>query len=883
MKYSLFFIFFLFSVGLQAQQKTIKLTAKEIALEDFILILESDYDLLFSYKEEAIQNITVTPPKEKKTINNFLTSILKNTVLKHEIVNDNYIMLTEKTASEISTIDTKPKQKICGQVIDQLTQHPLEFANVYLKKSQTGASTSEDGQFQFETSLTKDDTLIISYIGYQEKRMAANLFTKKPCQSVALDYLLMDEDFVIVTDYLTDGITLNNNTAHTELRPQKIGALPGQAEPDVLKTIQFLPGVSSADGTSSSINIRGGTADQNLILWEDIPIYHSAHYFGNISAFNPYIIDKAKVYRGGFEAAYGGRISGVIDLTSGNDFSKENKFGAGINMINAFANGDVSFLNNKAKIIFSLRRSYDELVLTPTFEQMVRRVNKGILIDVPSSGRLPDGIDIRSQFKFIDSNLKASYQISPQDEIAVSWFYTDNDFDSEVMDDNVKSEQEDRLFMESRGTSLVWNRDWANNFSTKLTALSTDYEYDYDYSLRTIGESQLNKSGLKKSSIIERQFHLVNNYRTQANHSFKFGYQFINYDINFQIKKDARDNNRINQNQLNDSSVHTAHLAFNSAKDKKLGLDAGLRFSHFQKNKSNYFEPRLRLWYQVNDAINLHVNAGKYYQFLSQVIEIEGDESSIETPVWVLAGSNDVPVLDATQVQVGLIFQKKSWLIDAQAYYKTIEGLTSLSSDFDEDLGRGFILGSATIRGIDILIKKRWKNYRSWVSYAFCQNTHQFSEFFDPTFDAPTERPHAFHWVNQYTLNNWQFAAGWKLVSGTPYADIDNFDIRISPSMGGMMNGQNQETIRPLVLRFNDKRLRPMHHLDASVNYTLVPKSNKWKGVFGLSVFNLYVQNNIYSRDLSIIRRPDKQESELAYINKSDLRLTPNLVVRFEW
>ena len=882
MKYSLLFIFFLCSFGLTAQKKVIKIDTKETSLENVILLLESDYNYLFSYKEDAIENISVTPPSEEKTIADFLTTILKDSPLQFEIVNNNYIILTEKSASDISTIEKKTKQNLCGKVVDKLTQSPLELANIYLKNSQKGATTNEDGSFQFETLIEQEDSLVISYIGYQEEIFPVDFFANKPCPSIALDYLLMGEDFIVVTDYLTDGISLNNNAAYTELRPQKIGALPGQAEPDVFKTIQFLPGISSADGTSSSINIRGGTSDQNLILWEEIPIYHSAHYFGNISAFNPYIIDKAKVYRGGFEAAYGGRISGVIDLKSGNDFTKKNKFGVGANMVNVFTNGNVSLLNNKANLIFSLRRSYDELGRTPTFEQMVKRVNQGVLLEIPNTGKIPTGIKISNQFNFLDSNIKASYQISNKDNIAVSWFYTDNDFESTINDNNEDNEQRDSLFMESKGVSIVWKHDWGNNFSSKITALNTDYRYDYKYSLRNTERNNSIKSGLKKSSIIEQQIHLVNSYKTNQNHTLKFGYQLVDYDIDFEVKKKTRENNQIDKNQLNNSLVNTAHVAFNSAKDKKMGIDVGLRFSHFQKNNQSYFEPRLRLWYQVTDALNFHINAGQYHQFLSQVIEIEGDESSIETPVWVLAGGDDVPVLNAKQIQVGLVFQKKSWLVDIQAYYKTIDGLTSLSSDFDEDLARGFLLGSASIKGIDVLIKKRWQNYRAWVSYAFNQNTHEFPDFFDDTFSAPNERPHALHFVNQYTLKNWQFSLGWKIVSGTPYADRRNFEIKQSPPTNGMMDSEPQQTIRPTVLVFNDQRLPFLHHLDCSVNYTLVPKNNKWKGVFGLSIFNMYDKNNTYYRGLSIDEKSN-QPNEIAYSSKKDLKFTPNLVIRFEW
>ena len=239
----------------------------------------------------------------------------------------------------------------------------------------------------------------------------------------------------MVTAYLTDGVSTQDNGSYTQLKPYRVKALPGQVEPDVLKTIQFLPGISSPDGSASSISIRGGTPDQNLILWEDIPVYHTAHYFGNLSAFNPYIIDQAKIYRGGFNSEYGGRISGVIDLKTEDLSYGKSEYGVGINFINAFANGKVSFLENKVSLVFSVRRSISEIWRSPTFKNFSQRVHRGILFQTPTNKDLPEGIEIDDTFYFFDSNVKASFQISKKDKISIAGFFGQNDFQSVLKND----------------------------------------------------------------------------------------------------------------------------------------------------------------------------------------------------------------------------------------------------------------------------------------------------------------------------------------------------------------------------------------------------------------------------------------------------------------
>ncbi len=266
---------------------------------------------------------------------------------------------------------------------------PLAYANVYVKKSQKGTVTQDDGSFSFSIPENGQATLVVSYIGYEEQTFPITIFTKKPCRSITLEYLDYGENFIVVTDYLTSGIQKNDNGGHTNIQVNKMGALPGLVEPDVLKTIQFLPGVTAPDGTASGICIRGGTPDQNLILWEDIPIYHAAHYFGSISAFSPYIISEAKVFRGGFGAEYGGRISGIIDLSSDvNPYSKRN-FGAGFNFLNTFTHGQLQLLDKKIGVVYSVRRSVSDWWESPTFENFSTKVKQGVILQNVRGGELP--------------------------------------------------------------------------------------------------------------------------------------------------------------------------------------------------------------------------------------------------------------------------------------------------------------------------------------------------------------------------------------------------------------------------------------------------------------------------------------------------------------
>ncbi|MEM6967366.1 MAG: TonB-dependent receptor, partial [Bacteroidota bacterium] len=865
------------SISLFSQQKKIELPPHPTPLKSVFEYLEKEHGFHFSYKEKDNAGISVTPPRGKKNINDFLKNILTTKGLQFEIVDRNYIVISKTQLSEKLKIPDKTS-KLCGRVIDKFTNEPLSFANVYIQKTQEGVSTDEAGFFDFKIKIRPTDTVVISYVGYQEQKIAAQKIADRPCLDVALDYFEFAAGLIVVKDYLTDGIDLSENGIATTLQPNRIGSLPGQVEPDILKTIQFLPGITSTDGSASNISIRGGTSDQNLILWENIPIYHSAHYFGMISAFNPYIINEAKVYRGGFDANYGGRISGVIDLKSDGANLSKNKLNAGVNFINAFANGSFLLPNKKASVVFSVRRSYADLWKSPTFTNISRRIHQGVLFESTNINRLPRGVTIEDNFIFQDANLKTTFRPSDKAEISVAGFYMNNNFDAQIRNNELMQRQRDSLYLQNTGLNFTWKHQWSNQFSTEWIGVFTDYNYDYDYSLVTMSQNGLNREGIKESRIQEGQLQFINQYRFSNQNTLDVGYQHSDYDVSYQITRLIQGNANADRAQDNSSKVHNFFTKWNYAIHDKFGFNAGLRYSYFQEANQSVWEPRFRLWYRPDKHWNFYFNTGIYHQFISELIEIQGDQSFIETPVWVLAGNLEmeanIPVLRSIQHQVGAVFEKNNWLLDVQFYLKNIDGLTSLASGFDDELTNRFHTGEARIFGFDFLLKKRIRNYRTWLSYSYTDALYRFDTFFDTEFTPANNLPHVFHWVHLIEVKPFEFSVGWKYASSTPYSDRAFFNVRVNPPSPDVPPGH---VVEPLEQSINSRRLPYVHQLDVSVMYQFKPKrSDQWKGTIGLSVFNVYNQENLYQRGFLVDIDP-MEPPRLRYFNKSDLRFTPNL------
>ncbi|MEM1321191.1 MAG: carboxypeptidase-like regulatory domain-containing protein [Bacteroidota bacterium] len=878
-KYLLAFILLCGSVSLWAQTGRYQLKVEDRALEEVIKDLENRYQLLFSYKEKDVKEVSITADIDRDLLRAFFQQLLQKTDLQFEIVDSNYIILTRKKKAPKQLSETKKEPRIlpllCGTIIDSITRDPLPAASIYIERSQRGVYSAADGRFQLRSALAPDDMLVISFVGYQEKRLPARTFVDSNCPLIQLRYLDFGEDFIVVTDYLTDGVDLGDKGAATLLRPGRVGALPGQAEPDVLSTIQLLPGISSPDGEASGIYIRGGTPDQNLILWEDIPIYHSAHYFGMISAFNPYITDKVEVYRGGFGADYGARVSGVIDMKSPDTSLPESNFGAGSNFINAYTYGKLSLLNNNVAFTYSLRRSLGELWQSPTFENIDERNEQGLILGDQSLSQLPDHITVNNDFNFFDAHFKVAARLSERDELSAAYFYGNNEFEDVIRDNRVEVEQRDTLNLDNWGASLTWKRNWSEQWESKLVGLRTRYILDYQFLMQDFQINTSERSGGKDNQVEEQQIHFSNRFKMKKGVTLKAGYHFTHYDFSYQLTEQIRDLPPISEEQARRSSLHTGYVELSTSKEKKMGADLGLRFSHYQRNQTNYWEPRLRLWYEINPELRLHASAGKYHQFLGQLLEFKGNEAGINVPIWVLAGTNQVPVQGANQYQIGGVYHKKSWVVDLQVYYKDIDGLTSRATGFDGLPQGKFVMGMTRIKGIDLLVKKRWNNFRTWISYSLSEANYFFESFIDPEFAAPFDQRHLLSWVNLWKYKDFEFSLGLTLQSGKPYSVMDRIDVRQDP-MG-------RRTAHAIYDDYNDTRLPLQHFLNASVLYNFYPKNgDKWKGVLGLSFYNIYNTTNVYSRDYYIAGRRN-QPFRIDSFDKVGLGFTPNAVIRIEW
>ncbi|MFG6685335.1 TonB-dependent receptor domain-containing protein [Mariniflexile sp. HNIBRBA6329] len=676
---------------------------------------------------------------------------------------------------------------------------------------------------------------------------------------------------VLIKEYITSGIRKKSDDASISLSPKALGIIPGLTEPDVLQSIQLIPGVQSPTETASGLYIRGGTPDQNLILWDGIKMYHSGHFFGTISAFNPYITEEIKLYKNGTKARYGNRISGVIDIASDNNIPETLEGGMGFNMTHADAYLKTP-LNQNAVIMASARRSITDAFNTETFKNLSKRVFQETKI---SNGNvLQEGDEVtttKDLFYFTDFTLKAILKPSPNNKISVSSLFTKNKLDYGFLIEEFDEASQDKLDIENQGASLNWSHNYSNVFSHALSVYYSNYDLEY-VGFNSIPDEFSDQ--LSKSNVIEDLgFSFDTDWSLNESSSLGFGYQFSSNKVNFKLAFEDSEAPEDNYNESNEetNNLHAVYSDFKLKKADRWLLNLGIRANYFSVLDKAFVEPRIQFESKLYKNLKFKASVEILHQAVSQVLEFNTQEFGLENQIWVLSDGNEAPLLKSFQLTSGFIFNKNGWNIDIEGYYKKIEGLTSLTLGFD-NIGQLFSEGKSDVIGLDVLINKKIKDYRTWLSYSITENEFTFNNINGGnSFSGNSDITHHLTWSHTYDWKNFNVSLGWNIRTGIPYTKANGIT----------------DTTEGFVIDFdktNGSRLPDYHRLDISTTYKFnLSENSKWKGKIGLSLLNIYNRENILSRTYEIRQGAASDAERLREINKSSLGITPNLVFRVEF
>ena len=734
------------------------------------------------------------------------------------------------------------KYTISGTVLDATNNETLIGVNIYVPELKIGTTTNAYG-FYSMTIPEGTYTFEFSYVGFHTltEQIALNENIKK---NVSLDSGELLEEVII-----TEKARANIRKAEMSVNKLSIATIKKMpvvlGEVDVIKSILLLPGVTNAGEGASGFNVRGGGADQNLILLDEAVIFNSSHVFGFFSVFNPDAIKDLKLYKGGIPARYGGRGSSVLDIDQKDGNSKSFQMNGGIGLISSRLLAEGPIVKDKGSFLIGGRGSYAHLFL-----------------------KLADNDNAAY---FYDLNAKLSYKLDDRNSLYMSGYFGRDVFKLADSFTNIYG---------NSTLNLRWNHLYNDNLFSNLSLIYSDYYYGL--TLDFVGFQY--DSGIKN-------YNIKYDFKNYISDKFKlnFGVNGIYYDFNPGTISPTSSASGINARQLEQKYAFEPALYVEAEHDltKKWSLMYGLRYSMFYRlgqstvnlyandeavtfnenlkiyekgkpigteffgsNKTlasfDNLEPRFAVSYAVND--NQAIKAS--YNRMTQYLQLISNTSS-PTPldVWTPSDRYIKPQI-VDQVAMGFFqnFKQDDYTLEVETFYKTVQNRIDYIDGADlianEALEQIILNGKLRAYGLEVMFRKNTGKFNGWISYTLSRSEQQ-TPGRTPTelginngnwYKSAYDKLHNVAVTTAYDLNEkWSFGANFILQSGQPVT---------------FPNGQYQYqdiTIPSYGLR-NEERLPTFHHLDLAATYTPKPNKKKgWQGEWVFSVYNVYNRQNAAS------------------------------------
>ena len=817
---------------------------KAILLKTILDNLALQHNVNFNYIEEEIIIFKLIPPDEKHSLKKKLDYISDKTKIEFKFISDNFISVLN---------DKKLDKPFCGYLIDSESQQVVEAATVHIIGTNYSVSSNEKGYFELQLRSAND--IEISHVNYKKITIKPEELYTKICPTFTLKLQINELEEVITEVYLTKGISKKVDGSY-EIKPKKFGLLPGLTEPDVFETIKQIPGITSTDETESNINVRGGTHDQNLFLWNGIRLFQTSHFFGLISALNPHLAHNIKVIKNGSSAFYGESVSSVIDISTHNPNIEERNASIGLNMINS----DFYFkfkITDKSDFEVSSRRSFTDIVNTPTYKSYYNRIFQNTAVRNVNTNQLLDYYNDEN-FYFYDFTVQYHQKINTKSDLYVDGITIYNKLDlTESKVENIATiTKNSALDQQTIGGNVSFLTNWNARTKSEMNASASYYLVASEY--ESIENNQISN---QKNKILDVGFRLKNSHQLNDYFQFNNGYQFTQIEI---LNYDQINNPYFSRSDKDVLQTHAlvAEMQY-ASKNAKLKTNFGLRGNYFSQFGELLIEPRLQLNYALSKVLKLELLAESKSQTTSQIIDLSQDFLGIEKRRWVLSNNDDIPVTKNRQLAVGFTFKKNKWLICLDNYYKKVSGITSSSQGFQNQLEFIKINGSYTVIGTELLVQKQFKKFTSWVSYSFTDNNYTFDNYKPRTFPNNFEIQHAINAALIYDYNKLKIALGSRWFTGKPNT-VPSSTIPSSTTID--YNSPNAEN------------LEDYFQINVSGSYSF-KVTNAVQLAVGLSIQNLLNSKNILNQNYRINQNTNSVEQ----INTYSLERTPNAFFRFNF
>ncbi|GGE07345.1 TonB-dependent receptor plug domain-containing protein [Psychroflexus salis] len=806
---------------------------------ELLQYVESKYKVNFNYLPEEVKQIQVSfTLNEKDDLSSILHQIYLHTNLKYENYRANYYNLSLQ------------KYSYCLEFIDFSSNQSLPQLQ-FLVNHQESYQSNQYGKV-FITDNAKITHLSLQDFKYTLVEDFSPLPKSATCQKVLIMPVEKLKE-VIITDYLTTGIRIENDLA-ISIKPNQMESLPGLVQPDAFHSLQYIPGILSTTESIAEINTRGGTHDQNLILWNGVRMYQTGHFFGMISALNSFAPNEIKVYKNGSSAKYNEGLSSVMDIKTFSEFDAKNSNTIHANMLGTSI-ATSQQINNKWKIDAAMRVSFTNELTSPTYLQFSERVfqNTDVVNTIQEDIKTSD-VD----FFFQDLSVNVQYKATEKDVLRAGLLGFQNQLDFDEVNRTTNERAANLLSQESYLAMLNWERNWNKKNKSEIQ-ISGSF-----YNLEGFNSSIISSQSIEqKNEIIDFKISYLHQLQFSEKQSLLIGYDFQEIGVTNQ--------NRVvfpSIFQL-DKKVVQIHSLFAEWKQKsfgnKLQNQIGLRTNYYSRIDEVVFEPRLNIIYQLNNQHQLLLLGEQKHQSISQLIEQQQDFFGVDQRRWSLNNKDDFQLAKSQQIELGWQYSDRGWLLQSQVYYKMVEGFNSKSQGFQNQLEFANILGSYTTYGWESLLQKKWKQIRLWTNFSLSKNDYNFRNFSPSVFPNNFELSFANATGISYQYKQFSISMAGRFHTGRPFTTVNEnnpiVNIDVNPQI--QYNMPNQENL-PTYFQVN-----------ASVDYNMNLKKSNLK--FGASVMNVFNRRTALNEFYEL----DNTSTIILTRRLTNLGFTPNFFATF--
>ena len=737
---------------------------------------------------------------------------------------------------------SQKKVRLYGYVSDSATAERLIGALIRDPATGKGAATNTFGYFSLQLPAGSS-TIIISHLGYQSRELQLQL------QSDSLLHLELAPTLHQLKEVAVSASRTQKTATQAQmlrLEAKEIQDMPAlMGEVDVLKAFQLMPGIQRGKEGSGDMAVRGGSPDQNLIMLDGVPVYNSGHMLGLVSVFNPDAIKQVQLYKGGFPARFGGRLSSVMDIQL-KEGTREEWTGQGsIGLISSKLLAEGPIFNKKGSILLSGRRTYLDLFT--------------------SLAQLLGGEDLTS-YNFQDWIGKINYTLSERDKLYLS-VYTGrdklvNNYSHEQTD--FSSQEDFKLRWGNLTSSLRWNHLFRKNLFANFQLAYTNYDFFVGQKAKSDYGEVVQEHDLRyRSNIRDLRASTTFDWFPAPDHAIKAGgsYTYHQFKPNALHYTMQQADSTLRDYSFNNNSIPAGEY-FIFAEDEwkpfsRLGLNLGLHYSGFLVENQHYnsLQPRLSAVYELSRNSSLRAS----YVQMAQYIHLLGNSNSgMPTDIWVPSTSNIQPQ-QSWQAAVGGSVSYKGFSLDTDLYYKQLEGVAEFKegTDFlrdgpetnfflesDQNWEERVERGNGEAYGAEFLLRRPEGRFNGWVGYTLSWSYRTFENINSGrTYPYRFDSRHNISVVGNYQLrDNIRLSFNWIFNSGRPFRlPVASYRPYI-PDQTGVDGGYFY--VIDYFGKKNSYRMRDYHRLDVSAAFT---KEKEWgRRSWIISIYNAYNRLNPY-------------------------------------